>query len=100
MDLLIMPKCSTGLLTCMRDINSTTRYLKYKRIPIAEDLPFDAMGSYTGLNYNYNTLTTTLGPLIWNARVSKMTMMGDFERLNTDVFSAFVDFELQTVRVH
>lgn len=74
--------------------------LKYKRIPIAEDLPFDAMGSYTGLNYNYNTLTTTLGPLIWNARVSKMTMMGDFERLNTDVFSAFVDFELQTVRVH
>ena len=74
--------------------------LKNKSIPIAEDLPFDAMGSYTGQNYNYNALTTTHGPRIWDARVSKMTMMGDFERLNADVFSAFVDFELQTLRNH
>jgi hypothetical protein len=73
--------------------------LKNKSIPIVEDLPFDAMGSYTGSSYNYNTLTTTNGPLIWDARVSKMTMMGDFEKL-PDVFSAFVDFELQTFRSH
>ena len=74
--------------------------LKDRTIPIAEDLPFDAMGSYTGLNYNYNTLTTVDGPRIWGARVSKMTMMGDFEKLNSDVFSAFVDFELQSLRSH
>jgi len=74
--------------------------LKNMNIPVAEDLPFDAMGSYTGLNYNYNTLVTVDGPQIGEARVSKMTMMGDFEKLNSDVFSAFVDFELHSFRTH
>ena len=75
--------------------------LKNSYIPIAEDLPFDAMGSYTGINYNYNALTTTNGPTIWDARVSKVTLTEEFEKLkNSDVFSAFVDFELQTMRTH
>jgi hypothetical protein len=79
---------------------SILKDLKNKSVPIINDLPFDALGSYTGLDYNYTGLATGTGPLIWDVRVSKMSMVGDFERLNADVFSAFVDFELSTIRNH
>ena len=72
-------------------------------MPIYNDLPFDAMGSYTGLNYNYDALTpdTSVGmPIISDVRVSRMSMVGDFQRLNPDVFSAFVDMDLSTIRAH
>jgi hypothetical protein len=74
--------------------------LKNKSVPIINDLPFDALGSYTGLAYDYVSLATGAGPLIWDVRVSKVSMMGDFERLNPDVFSAFVDLELSSIRTH
>jgi hypothetical protein len=73
--------------------------LHYNSIPIHTDLPFDALGSYTGLDYNYGTLTPeSPGPLIQDVRVSKMSMIGDFQRLNPDVFSAFVDLDISTIR--
>lgn len=82
---------------------SILKDLHYRRIPIHTDLPFDAMGSYTGQNYNYLNLPqdSELGaPLIQDVRVSKMSMVGDFNRLNPDVFSAFVDFDISTIRAH
>ncbi len=81
--------------------------LRMKVVPIIEDLPFDAMGSYTGIstqtigNYSYPALATGSGPLLWDVRVSKMTSLWrEFESLNANVFSAFVDFDLSTVRSH
>ena len=67
---------------------------------IQTDLPFDAMGSYTGLNYDYLQLPAGEDalPLIQDVRVSKMSMVGDFNRLNPDVFSAFVDLDISAIR--
>jgi hypothetical protein len=80
---------------------SLLKDLRYHRLPIHTDLPFDAMGSYTGLNYNYTGLVPEDGsPLIEEVRVSKMSMIGDFNRLNPDVFSAFVDLDISTLRAH
>jgi hypothetical protein len=81
--------------------------LRMKTVSIIEDLPFDAMGSYTGIstldigNYNYTALATGNGPLVTDVRVSKMTSLWrEFENLNPNVFSAFVDFDLSTLRSH
>lgn len=74
--------------------------VKLRRVPIIDDLPFDALGSYTGLNYDYSQLAVGDGPLIWDTRISKMTMMGDFEKLNPGVFSAFIDLELHTIKAN
>jgi len=80
---------------------SILKDLHHYHMPIHTDLPFDAMGSYTGVNYNYDNLTTEGGlSLIQDVRVSKMSMVGDFNRLNPDVFSAFVDFDISTIRSH
>jgi len=80
---------------------SILKDLHYTYIPIVSDLPFDALGAYTGLDYNYATLPADSSggtPLIHDVRVSKMSMVGDFERLNPDVFSAFVDLDISTFR--
>ena len=75
--------------------------LQMKMVPIIDDLPFDAMGSYTGVDYNYENLATGSGPRIMDARVSKITTRWrEFDQLSQNVFSAFVDFELSTYRVH
>ena len=65
-------------------------------VPLIENLPFSAMNAYTGVNYNYTTLSaaaTGQNPLIWDVFVSKNVARG--EGLNPDVFAAFVDFQLQ-----
>ena len=78
----------------LKDLGGRRVHLK-----VHTDLPFDAMGSYTGVNYNYGNLTSEAdNPLIQDVRVSRMSMVGDFNRLNPDVFSAFVDIDISTFR--
>jgi hypothetical protein len=82
---------------------SLLKDMRNHRIPISTDLPFDALGSYTGLDYNYGALpldSSVGSPLISDVRVSRMSMVGDFTRLNPQVFSAFVDMDLSTIRSH
>ena len=67
-----------------------------KNVPIIENLPFNAMNAYTGVNYNYSNLATGQGPLIWDVFVSKNVTRG--AELSYNVFSAFVDFELYEFR--
>ena len=65
-------------------------------VPLVEDLPFNAMNAYTGVNYNYTelaALATGQNPIIWDVFVSKNITRG--EGLNPGVFAAFVDFQLQ-----
>jgi len=70
--------------------NTTKTY-----VPLVEDLPFNAMNAYTGVSYNYSTLSsaaTGANPMIWDAFVSKNVTRG--QGLNPGVFTAFVDFQL------
>lgn len=79
---------------------SLLKEMHYYGVKVQANLPFDALGSYTGLSYSYGNLTADPSeghPLITDVRVSKMSMIGDFERLNPDVFSAFVDLDISTL---
>jgi len=63
------------------------------------DLNLNALGGYTGVTYDYTGVTTGDYCLIDEVRVSKnVANRGDFQNLNPNVFSAFVDFEIHNYR--
>ena len=73
-----------------------------KSMPIIEqsDLNLNALGAFTGVNYNYTGSATGAYCYIDRVSVSKnIANRGDFENLNPNVFSAFVDFELHNHRM-
>ena len=73
-----------------------------KNMPIVEqaDLNLNALGAFTGVNYNYTASATGSHCYIDRVTVSKnIANRGDFENLNPNVFSAFVDFELHNHRM-
>ena len=73
-----------------------------KNMPIVEqsDLNLNALGAFTGVNYDYTGSATGAYCYIDRVTVSKnITNRGDFENLNPNVFSAFVDFELHNHRM-
>ena len=73
-----------------------------KNMPIIEqsDLNLNALGAFTGVNYNYTGTATGAYCYIDRVTVSKnIANRGDFENLNPNVFSAFVDFELHNHRM-
>jgi hypothetical protein len=64
------------------------------------DLNLNALGGYTGVTYNYTGVATGDYCFIDDVRVSKnVANRGDFQNLNPNVFSAFVDFELHNYRM-
>jgi hypothetical protein len=70
-------------------------------MPIIEqaDLNLNALGGYTGVKYNYTGVATGHYCYIEDVSVSKnIANRGDFQNLNPNVFSAFVDFEIHTHR--
>lgn len=65
------------------------------------DLKMNAMSAYTGSQYNYANVATGDPVYIEDVnvvRIGRGADSKDYEDLNPDVFSAFVDFELQSVR--
>ena len=73
-----------------------------KNMPIFEqsDLNLNALGAFTGVNYDYTGSATGAYSYIDRVTVSKnIANRGDFENLNPNVFSAFVDFELHNHRM-
>ena len=63
------------------------------------DLNLNALGAFTGVNYNYTGSATGNYCHIDRVTVSKIIAnRGDFNNLNPNVFSAFVDFELHSHR--
>ena len=73
-----------------------------KKLSIIEqtDLNLNALGGYTGVTYNYTGVATGDYCYIDDVRVSKnVANRGDFQNLNPNVFSAFVDFELHNYRM-
>jgi hypothetical protein len=72
-----------------------------KNMPIVEqsNLNLNALGAFTGVNYNYTGSATGNYCHIDKVTVSKnIANRGDFDNLNPNVFSAFVDFELHSHR--
>jgi len=68
-------------------------------IPIIESLPFNAIGAFTGISYDYSSLSSQadVSATIWDVSVSKiMPQTSGMNELNLDVFSAFVDFEIRS----
>ena len=64
------------------------------------DLNLNALGGYTGVTYNYTGEATGDYCYIDDVTVSKnVANRGDFQNLNPNVFSAFVDFELHSHRM-
>jgi hypothetical protein len=73
-----------------------------KNMPIVAQtgLNLNALGGFTGVNYNYTGTADEGYMFIDRVTVSKnIANRGDFENLNPNVFSAFVDFELHTHRM-
>ena len=64
------------------------------------DLNLNALGGYTGVTYDYTGGATGDYCYIDDVTVSKnVANRGDFQNLNPNVFSAFVDFELHSHRM-
>jgi hypothetical protein len=73
-----------------------------KAMPIIDqsDLHLNALGAFTGVKYDYTGAATGEFCNIDRVTVSKnIANRGDFENLNPNVFSAFVDFELISHRM-
>jgi hypothetical protein len=63
------------------------------------DLNLNALGGFTGVKYDYTGIATGNNCFIDRVTVSKnIANRGDFENLNPNVFSAFVDFDIHTHR--
>jgi len=66
-----------------------------KELPIAENLPFNSISAFTGVIYNYSSISTyaTNFATIWDVKVTKLNP-SDLKGLDKRVFPAFVDFEV------
>lgn len=64
------------------------------------DLRLNAMSAYTGVQYNYNAVATGETVYMSEVNVTRVRPISspDFVNMNPEVYSAFVDFELQSVR--
>ena len=64
------------------------------------DLKLNAMSSYTGSLFNYTSVATGDPIYISDARALRVKTISDqdFVNLNPNVYSAFVDFEVQSIR--
>jgi len=70
---------------------------KLADLPILESLPFNSIGAFTGVIYNYQGLSAsaTEKGIIWNVTVTKlMPDTKELKSLDLNVFAALVDFEI------
>ena len=82
---------------------SILRDMKFTTFPFIETaLPFNAFGAYTGTLYNYTGLANPYkesGVWIDSAMASQnIGKRKGFKDLNSEIYSAFVDFDLWDVR--
>lgn len=64
------------------------------------DLKLNAMSAYTGISYNYTGVATGETAYMSEVNVSRVRPISspEFVNMNPEVYSAFVDFEIQSVR--
>lgn len=64
------------------------------------DLRLNAMSAYTGLRYNYTGVATGESTYMSDVNITRVRPVSspDFVNMNPEVYSAFVDFEIESVR--
>lgn len=75
----------------------------HKHIKILNNLPFNAIGAYTNVSFDYEALTagTAQQSYVKDVRMTKiMPDQAGMQNLNMDVFAAFVDFEIHSLGTH
>ena len=66
-------------------------------LPIIESLPFNALGAFTNVAYDYDSIVSqiTRKAQIWRTTVSKVSPQRALDpNVNLDVFAALIDFEI------
>jgi len=81
-------------------VSNILKDLNLKTFTIYNTLPFNQMGMYTGVNYNYENLQgLNYNPLIWKVKVTNINPRSDdFNLYNKKTM--FVDFEIRTLSTH
>ena len=75
----------------------------HKHIKILNNLPFNAIGAYTNVSFDYEALVAEAiqRSYIKDVRMTKiMPDQAGMQNLNMDVFAAFVDFEIHSLGTH
>lgn len=74
--------------------------LNYRPFQIVESTPFDYLGNFTGVNYNYNGLNFNNGyyPLVLDVDVKDIQYTSEFANIGRSV--AIVDFKLSSIMRH
>ena len=64
------------------------------------DLRLNAMSAYTGLSYSYPAVATGESTYMSDVNITRVRPVSspDFVNMNPEVYSAFVDFEIESVR--
>jgi hypothetical protein len=72
----------------------------YFRLVDNNDLKLNAMSAYTGTPFNYTGVATGEPVYIADVNVSRVKKItsSEYVNLNPDVYSAFIDFDLESVR--
>tara|TARA_Y100000310_G_scaffold291585_1_gene319644 strand:- start:291 stop:1124 length:834 start_codon:yes stop_codon:yes gene_type:complete len=74
---------------------SILKNMARKEFVLAENLPFNSIGAFTGVMYNYQSMVqsgTDFVP-IWDVRITKLSP-SDLKGLDKRVFAALADFEI------
>ena len=79
-----------GLTTILKNFN-------YRTIPLVLSTPFDSLGNYTGLAYNYNQLPidSSYTPIIFGVKAIDVPQYGQYKDIKRNM--AIVDFEISTI---
>jgi hypothetical protein len=74
--------------------------LNLRVFPIINSTPFDHLGNYTGIKYNYDNLSVNSGyyPLIMDAKVVDVPLVGEYTNITRN--TAIVDFTISTIMQH
>ncbi len=80
---------------------SILKTMARKKFKVVEktNIPLNAYGAMTGVNFNYNSVaaTSSVESLIWKVEVSNLVHSRDLNKLNPQVFPAFVDFKIWSI---
>jgi hypothetical protein len=90
---------SLSLTDAVCNILKNTARRRFKTLE-PSGLPFNAYGGYTGVNFNYDALTSGVveESIIWRVRHSNLAKTQELNKLNPAVFPAMVDFTVWSIR--
>ena len=77
--------------------------MAHSNLKIMSSLPFNAIGAYTNISYDYAALIASTERYSYIKEVRMTKIMPDqagMQNLNTDVFAAFIDFEIHSLGQH